>query len=60
MPPVTEPTAMNSMERSIRRSAAELPATIRRPYAAPKLRTLGSADDILDVLGPAQANYGGP
>jgi hypothetical protein len=29
------------------------------PYTAPRLRLLGDADSLLEVLGPAQANYGG-
>jgi len=31
----------------------------RRIYTAPRLRVVGSAADLLEVLGPAQANYGG-
>jgi hypothetical protein len=36
------------------------PACPGRRYAAPRLRRLGTVDTLLDVLGPAQANYGGP
>jgi hypothetical protein len=30
-----------------------------RAYTAPQLRVLGSAASLLELLGPAQANYGG-
>ena len=33
---------------------------IRHGYAPPRLRALGSAADLLEILGPAQANYQGP
>jgi hypothetical protein len=33
---------------------------IRRGYAPPRLRTLGCTADLLEILGPAQANYNGP
>jgi hypothetical protein len=29
-----------------------------RPYRAPCLRPLGAAQDLLELLGPAQASYG--
>jgi hypothetical protein len=32
----------------------------RRGYARPRLRALGCAAELLEVLGPAQANYGVP
>jgi hypothetical protein len=35
------------------------PNAPRRTYTPPHLRTLGNAADLLEVLGPAQANYGG-
>ncbi len=37
---------------------SELPVG-RQAYRHPQLRALGSAADLLEVLGPAQANYGG-
>ena len=42
--------------------AAAIVATgsTRRGYAPPRLRALGSAADLLEILGPAQANYFGP
>lgn len=33
---------------------------IRRRYTSPRLRAFGSASDLLEILGPAQANYGLP
>ena len=32
----------------------------RRPYHTQRLRALGAMADLLEVLGPAQAGYGGP
>lgn len=32
----------------------------RLQYRPPRLRDLGCAADLLEMLGPAQANYGGP
>lgn len=31
-----------------------------RRYRGPSLRRLGTAADLLEILGPAQASYGGP
>ena len=31
-----------------------------RPYAAPRLRRLGDGQALLELLGPAQANYQAP
>ena len=41
-----------------------LPASVtetlqRRRYLAPRLSLVGSDEDLLDILGPAQAAYGG-
>ena len=35
-------------------------AAPRAAYRSPCLRELGCAADLLEALGPAQANYGGP
>jgi hypothetical protein len=35
-------------------------AGTKRPYAPPRLTVVAVAGEVLDVLGPAQANYGGP
>jgi hypothetical protein len=37
-----------------------LRASPRIQYRPPRLRELGCAADLLEMLGPAQANYGGP
>jgi hypothetical protein len=34
-------------------------AAPRRVYRPPRVRHLGDAADLLEVLGPAQGNYGG-
>jgi hypothetical protein len=60
MPPATEPASTTDTNRADRRNAAERATMTPRRYAAPALRVLGSADDLLEVLGPAQANYSGP
>ena len=31
----------------------------RRPYASPQLTEISNIDELLEVLGPAQASYGG-
>jgi hypothetical protein len=32
----------------------------RQPYRAPRLVIIATTSDLLEVLGPAQANYGPP
>jgi hypothetical protein len=55
--PATESTATPAWDRrNPQRSAAATRAT----YNPPRLRRLGDAASLLEVLGPAQANYGGP
>jgi|GEM_PF-6449475 hypothetical protein len=39
--------------------AGEPPSATARPYIPPLLELVATADDLLEVLGPAQANYGG-
>jgi hypothetical protein len=49
----------SSDERTTRRDAASTaPDPVRRGYSRPRLRALGCASELLEVLGPAQANYG--
>jgi len=44
------------------RAHASRPAAdeARRAYAPPRLAEVATADVLLEVLGPAQANYGAP
>ena len=46
--------------RVARQVEDESAAAARRLYRSPVLRRLGDAQSLLEVLGPAQANYGGP
>ena len=46
---------------SRRRAGDEQPIGDRsRKYSQPRLTCIGSEDTLLDILGPAQANYGPP
>lgn len=40
-------------------NAADAIATTRRPYSAPRVVDSADLDELLEILGPAQANYGG-
>jgi hypothetical protein len=54
-----EPTPSTVSRADAARPAAERPTLARRRYRAPRLTTV-EGRELLESLGPAHANYGGP
>jgi hypothetical protein len=59
-PPRTAPATVPAQKPATPSSPSDdRPRAIRRPYEPPALRQ-ESLGDLLEILGPAQAGYGGP
>ncbi len=55
----TQAAANTLQQRMTGESESPLIPRPRHRYQKPRLLLIGSAADLLDALGPAQANYGG-
>lgn len=54
-------SALPQRTQAAAEEGADVSARVPRPgYTPPRLIVLGCTDDLLEVLGPAQANYGLP